>query len=93
VRLWAAGLKQNSLDARPHPGVDSHAPARSALRAFGFAEFLSPIWNVVRLDWPDNLPPTGNLATACPLRGERKQVREVVKSKQENYFRFRHAKS
>ncbi len=33
------------LDARPHPGVDSLAPARSALRAFGFAEFLSPIPN------------------------------------------------
>ena len=25
----------------PHPGVDSLAPARSALRAFGSAEFLS----------------------------------------------------
>jgi hypothetical protein len=33
------------LNARPHPGVDSLAPARSALRAFGFAEFLSPIPN------------------------------------------------
>ena len=29
-------------NARPHPGVDSLAPARSALRAFGSAEFLSP---------------------------------------------------
>ena len=32
----------------------------------------------MRLDWPDNLPPAGNLAPACPLLGERKQVREVV---------------
>jgi len=31
--------------ARPQPDVDSLAPARSALRAFGFAEFLSPIPN------------------------------------------------
>jgi hypothetical protein len=38
------------------------------------------LWNVVRLDWPNNLPPAGNLAPACPLLGERKQVREVVKS-------------
>jgi hypothetical protein len=30
---------------RPQPDVDSLAPARSALRAFGFAEFLSPIPN------------------------------------------------
>ena len=29
--------------ARPHPDVDSLAPAHSALRAFGLAEFLSPI--------------------------------------------------
>jgi len=34
---------ENGLNARPHPGVDSLAPACSALRAFGFAEFLSPI--------------------------------------------------
>jgi hypothetical protein len=31
--------------ARPQPDVDSPAPARSALRAFGFAEFLSLIPN------------------------------------------------
>jgi hypothetical protein len=36
---------ENGLDTRPHPGVDSLALARSALRAFGFAEFLSPIPN------------------------------------------------
>jgi hypothetical protein len=37
--------EENGLNAHPHPGVDSLAPARSALRAFGFAEFLSPIPN------------------------------------------------
>ena len=37
------------------------------------------LWNIMRLDWSDNLPTTRNLATACPLLGERKQVREVVK--------------
>ena len=36
---------KNGLHDRPHPGDDSLAPARSALRAFGFAEFLSPIPN------------------------------------------------
>jgi hypothetical protein len=30
---------------RSQPGVNSLTPARSALRAFGFAEFLSPIPN------------------------------------------------
>src|SRR5450759_5083693 len=45
----------------------------------GEKENHSPrFWNVVQLDWPDNLPPTGNLAPVCPLLGERKQVREVV---------------
>jgi hypothetical protein len=35
--------------------------------------------NVVRRDCPDNLSTDGNLAAVCPLLGERKQVREVVK--------------
>src|SRR5882762_9260584 len=35
--------------------------------------------NVVRRDWPDELPTDRNLATVCPLLGERKQVREDVR--------------
>ena len=35
----------NGVLVRPQPDVDSLVPARSALRAFGFAEFLSPIPN------------------------------------------------
>ncbi len=31
----------DGLDDRPHLDVDSFAPARSALRAFGCTEFLS----------------------------------------------------
>jgi hypothetical protein len=45
----------------------------------GKKENYSPrLWNIVRLDWQDNLPLTGNLAPVCPLLGERKQVRKVV---------------
>jgi hypothetical protein len=45
----------------------------------GEKEKRSPrLWNVTWLDWPDNLSPNRNLATACPLLGERKQVREGV---------------
>jgi hypothetical protein len=36
-------VKRKLVYDRPQPDVDSLAPARSALRAFGFAEFLSPI--------------------------------------------------
>ncbi len=51
----------------------------------GEKENHSPrLWNVVRLDWPDNRSPAGNLAMACPLRGERKQVKEVAKIKSRN---------
>jgi len=31
------------LNARPHPDVDSLAPARSALRAFAAGKFLEPL--------------------------------------------------
>lgn len=42
---------ENGSSARPHPDMDSLAPARSALRAFGFAEFPS------RLRMPLKSPP------------------------------------
>jgi hypothetical protein len=36
--------------------------------------------NMVRLDWPENLPENRNLTAVCPLRGERKQAREILKT-------------
>ena len=37
--------------------------------------------DVVRRNWPDDLPTDRNLAVVCPLLGQRKQVREVIKIK------------
>jgi hypothetical protein len=64
---------KNGLNDRPHPGP--------LLRGEG--ETFARLWNVVRLDWLDNFSPTRNLAAVCPLLGERKQVREDVKTNQQ----------
>ena len=71
-RRWCSENMNGSND-RPHPGPLLQEREKR----------LPRLGNIMRRDWPDDLPTAGNLAPLCPLLGERKQVREVVKTNEE----------
>jgi hypothetical protein len=59
VALPMGGENKNGLDDRPHPGLLPREKEKRAPR----------LGNVVRRDWPDELPADRKLATVCPLLG------------------------